>query len=360
MTTTTHNKSDTPKILKDYLQKLMLGNLNIDEQAVPILSQVIGDTIETFEKRFENTDEESKKLLDNPPIWNEQITPQRYQTLALHFIQNLPFQYKLEYLNKLQSKCPFVLVDILRRPLNQPIQYGLADLYRFLGFNTQPTVKIGKIKQKQPLYQPLVPPVFKYSNGQLGQNPLYSPVNYHYPIPDIQGNMKLQEIFKNNPQFLFSKLKNIYQQITNYQKYIKGGGKSLTNKSHEKLYIKESYNDMLELINHILKRETDPYKLTNYIYSTDSECNTPPMATYFRNNFDALLFQLISTNNIYKINSKPLLTDANLSSKALDDLKSYQKYYERNKMLTVSASSAYKSKSHKSKSHKYSHKRHTN
>lgn len=344
---------NSPQELKKWLLKIVYANQTISNDAVPILTNVIGDFIGTYQQKVKEVIKDTNKLIENPPVWNEKMPPQRYQTLALNFIKRLPFQYKLEYLNKLQQKCPFIITDVLRRPLNGPITYGLADLYRFMGLSSQPTVKMGKLQRKQPLYQPQVPPVFKYTGNKYGKNPFYHPVQYNYPIPDVNGNTLLMKLYQNNPMFLFGKLQGLYNKITSYQQYIKGGGEG-TNRAHEKFYVKGSYKDMLELINHILKKETDPYYLTNHIYSTDVESNRAPMANYFRNNFDALLFQLISSQHVYKIDKKPIAKGMQISSKVLDSVKQSQKQYDTHPMVMISSHPSHLSKK---KSHYKSRKR---
>ena len=61
------------------------------------------------------------------------------------------------------------------------------------------------------------------------------------------------------------------------------------------------------------------------------------MKTYFHTELDALLFQLLTSHRIYNIHNKKLTDGMDISSKALDKLKSSLAEYEKHPMMVSSS-----------------------
>lgn len=306
--------------------------------SIPTIMKIVKDFIHQYEDKMSTKDKVVRDdIIKNTPEYkNGEIVPKAFQEMAQRFIRNLPLEYKLERLNKMQKSCPFLLADPLLRPVTGPINYGLADLYRFMGLPLN-NISIAKFSAKKPVYKPKLPPVYIDIDGNPQKNPLFHPVKYNYPIPDLIGNEALKKIYMNNPSFMFSKLVGLYDQLGRYQKMTGGGIIAPASKEHNKYYIHGGVNEMIKLIYHLMKKELDPYYLTHTLLSKDVDGEGPPMKTYFHTELDALLFQLLTSHRIYNIHNKKVTTDMEISSKALDKLKSSLAEYEKHPMM-VSAS----------------------
>jgi len=113
---------------------------------------------------------------------------------------------------------------------------------------------------------------------------------------------------------------------------------------------------MISLTDFILKKELDPFYLTNTLISKGPDGECPPMAKYFRTELDALLFQLLTSHRIYDVDNKPITDGAYISSKALEQLKGSISEYDKNPMAIVSAT--YKSSYPQKKQHSKPRTRH--
>jgi len=293
-----------------------------------LLLQMIGDSLAKWENQFSTAKKEIEAKLikgGNAPAWtggngNNLAENQRFQIMAQNFLRNLPFEYQLEKLNEMQKSCPFVLADPNCSSSSGPLSYGYADLYRFLGLQLG-TWGVAKVRSPKPAYTPQVPPgnlaMDIDGSRYFTNNPFFVPVNY--PIPDYHGNQMMLSIYENNPGSLVKKLRAIYDNFVQNKAKLSGGGAS-TNADHEKYFVKSNMKDMLTLVHYIMKKEFDPYYLTNYMFSG---LNPRPMQTYFRNNLDALLYQMMVGHQWYKPNDSKLSKDMEISSKMMDDVKEY-------------------------------------
>lgn len=307
------------------------------------LVQIIGDFINDYDKGVvkKSTDLKEKLNKDMPTFSKfksnlpESSVYKEFQIASQHFIRNIPLEFKLEYFNKIQNECPFIIADPLMRKKDGQVTYGLADVYRFIGLPLN-KVKIGKYKPNKPLYRPKVMPVYTDVYGKLQTNPLYAPVSYAYPIPDVQGNMALQQIYMNNPLSLFSKLKKMYSGLIQ----IRGGAGSFdkVNDAMNKFYIKGNIKDMVSLINYLLKKELDPFYLTNTLLSRSIEGNQifdPPMRNYFKKNINSMLFQLLMSHRLYKIDQKPATNKLQVTSPMMQEFMTSYKQYGHKPMVMV-------------------------
>ena len=304
-----------------------------------MLLQMMGDSIQTWKKKYGSEKEMmvERVLQGKPalPLWNtfggaEPNGTQRFQVLVQNYLQDLPLEYQLNKLNEIQKSCPFLIADPNASKIDDIVKfpgYGYADLYRFMGlqFSNNPYGKmahIAKVGTNKPIYTPQVPPGnlvadvdgSRYYDG----NPLYVPA---YPIPDYEGNKILLSIYENNPGTLVKKLENMYNMFTeNSMKLMQGGGWGFNPKDeHSKYIINSNFKDMLTLVHHIIKKDMDPRYFTNLMYSP---LNPLPMKTYFRNNLDSLMYQMMIGHQIYTPKKKSS-TDMEITSRALQDVKKH-------------------------------------
>ena len=324
------------------------------------LVQIIGDFINDYDKgmvqKTQNMKEKLDKDMPNFAKFDSQLPEavKNFQIATQLFIRNVPVEFQLEYFNKIQNECPYILADPLLRKKEGNMMYGLADVYRFIGLPLR-KVKIGKYKPNKPIYKPKVMPIYTDVHGQLQQNPLYAPISYSYPIPDSKGNLALQQIYMNNPLSLFTRLKKMYSNLVQ----MKGGGSfDKVNQAMDKFYIKGSIKDMIALINYILKKELDPFYLTNTLLSRSIEGKDifqPPMHDYFKKNINSMLFQLLMSHRLYQIDQKPATDKLKVTSPMMEDFMSSYNQYGNKPMVMVS--SHYKPIGTKKSSHKGPQKR---
>lgn len=302
------------------------------------------------QKRGINVDLINKQL-SNIPMFKQGMSPITFQQGAQQFLRSLPFEYQLEQLNKIQDKCPFLLVDPQTRQLTTlgNVKYGLADLYRFMGLSFVPA-KIGKVKFSKQKYNPKIPAKF---------NPLYQPVDYNYSIPDFRGNQILSSIYAQSPSSYYSKLKHFYSNLSNFFNISGGVDNEYKMSGGGKLFIDSSMKDIMELLKYIYKTEADPNYIYNHMLTYGR--NDRPMQTYFRNNFDALLNQMAVSHLIYKIKDHHPDKNIKVSSRALENYKAAKKYYQSHpesvEVHTARPKKASEKKSHKPHKTYKSHKK---
>ena len=141
------------------------------------LVQIIGDFINDYDKgmvqKTQNMKEKLDKDMPNFSKFDSQLPEavKNFQIATQLFIRNVPVEFQLEYFNKIQNECPYILADPLLRKKEGNMMYGLADVYRFIGLPLR-KVKIGKYKPNKPIYKPKVMPIYTDVHGQLQQNPL--------------------------------------------------------------------------------------------------------------------------------------------------------------------------------------------
>lgn len=307
--------------------------------------KIIGDFIAEYDKGMNKQTEVVKDKLEadmpTPDKFNADKSIKglkQFQIAAQYFIRNIPLEFKVEYLNKMQKKCPNIIVDPNLRLIDpiakDKLQYGLADVYRFIGLPLN-SVKIGKYKSKKQLYRPKVLPKYNDVHGQLQINPFYAPVEYSYSIPDVVGNNAMQQIYVNNPHNIFKKLKNIYYNMMQ----MKGGGTfDEVTDTINTFYIKGNIKDMIKLIDHLLKKALDPLYLTNTLHSKtvqDGHIFKPPMAQYFNDNFNNLMYQLLMSHRLYQIDSKPATNKLQITSPMMNDFMNSYHHYNQKPMVMV-------------------------
>jgi len=318
--------------------------------------KIIGDFVGEYEKGMakketvvkEELDLKMPKLEALPEALQSQPAAamkglKEFQVATQHFIRNVPLEFKVEYLNKIQKQCPNIIVDphlrVAEPNVLSQLQYGLADVYRFMGLPLE-NVTISKFKSKKPLYRPKVMPAYTDVHGQLKTNPFYAPVSYTYPIPDVIGNNAMGQIMVNNPQSLFQQLRKLYYGMLQ----MKGGGNfDQVKDTMEKFYIKGNIKDMLSLIDHMLKKELDPLYLTNTLLSKSvntldpTDIMTPPMNTYFKDNMSSLMYQLLMAHRLYQIDAKPATNDLEITSPMMNEFMTSYHHYNNKPMTMVSS-----------------------
>jgi hypothetical protein len=314
-----------------------------------------------------------------PPIYNANTNPSSFQQEVQQFIRNIPFEYKLNYLNKIQETCPFLIVDPLTRTITQNtemhnINYGYADLYRFLGLSyipgmpgmpgmhNQQQVRLLKVPSSKQDYRPKLLPdpnsskYYAFQERPLNSNPFYQPVNY--PIPDVTGNEYLMKIKLESPAELFKKIKDLHSRV--YSMYAgnsnqpmdetgimtgKGLGKGLEIDGGSKINknkIQTETEDLLKLFDYLFKKMTDP----NLIFQSGER----PMKKYFESNFHNLLTQMLIAHGIYNFEDKKPATDFEISSASADY---YQKMKDYTPKMYEPYSRSFKTKPAQKQKHSY-------
>lgn len=279
---------------------------------------------EKLQSRLQNNVQDVAQLFSTAPKYTPKTHAQQYQMMAQQYVRNLPVEYQLEHLNKLQEKCPFLLTDPLLREIGGTgiPTYGFGDLYNFLGLSFG-NIKLAKVPSNTKHYKAKLPPPMDPNNpNTLTENVFYAPVNYNYQIPNANTNMKLWDLYQQNPYSLMNILNNRANQILKMQ-----GGSSSMSESDRKFYIDVTKDDINKLLDELIKRETDPYYLTKNVLGSQHD---RPMSSYFRNNFDVLLHQLMLSHRIYKINDYKPNKDITISSKMHENYKKAKEYYKKN------------------------------
>jgi len=274
-----------------------------------------------------------------PPVYTQNEQPVSFQYQVQKFIRDIPFEYKLNYLNKIQETCPFLIVDPLTGTLaqnNVPVNYGYADLYRFLGLSLIPgmhnpqQIKFLKVPPSKKDYRPKLLPdpytnYYAFQERPLDANPFYHPINY--PIPDKSGNEILMKIKMESPSELFNKIKNLHSKI--YSMYLGGNtnqpieengimtGKGNLEGGADK--IQTDFEEIFKLFDYLFKKMYDPEFIL-----TDMSGPERPMKKYFKSNFHNLLTQMMIAHGVYNYSNKKPTDDFEISSASAD-------YYEKNK-----------------------------
>lgn len=217
------------------------------------------------------------KLMDlNNVIQMKDAT--KVQEILRNYLRAMKPQHQIILLNRAQTKLPYMIMDPTRKAL-PGMKYGYADLMRFL-CNPVHTGEVRRFTQNE------------YLLGKDKNNPFYSPI--WYPIPDIEGNTKIEELMKMSRRFYA-------QKIAQYQVL-----------KHKIYSEKLSFDQRLDLVDSLLKimyeiqeHQFNPVELSK-LPLPQSE-NSPyrhyanyegirPMAKYRRDHF----MNLIKMLNTYK------------------------------------------------------------
>lgn len=316
---------------------------------IPTILGIVGSYIQKNEEKFKPFEPRTdlpQNVPSLPLVYKPDEPPTNFQIEVQKFIRNLPFEYQLAQLNKIQKDCPFIITDPYLRKFDQtsivgakPFEYGYADLYRFLGLNIvpggihkhsgMPSTKFLRIPPTYQEYHPKLPPGFRgnyyaFESKPLDVNPLFHPVDYNYDIPDVSGNEVLMRIKQESPAELFKKLKGIYTRIlpmtsmgaVGITGQILGGG-------YDK--ISADVSDIVKLMEYIVKKQSDPNYVLSSVFGAEK-----PMRKYFKSNFENLLFQLVTSHGVYQFDKKNPEKSVRISSDVKDYVENEIDYYEKN------------------------------
>lgn len=252
--------------------------------------------------------------------------PNEFRRMIQKHITDLPPQYQLAELNRIQKDCPFGLVDpsqpkggprkqsqggshkqsqggshkqsqggskVLtgKRLTPKKMHYGYADLYKFLGFPYSDT------------------PV---RSSMQGQNPFYQPLEM--PIPDVYANNVLSHIRRFSPGQKLMEAKEIFDDISKKS----GGAFLVDSKTLDESYYKK-VERMAELAHDVANRVYSPVTLSHFVPGQER-----PMKSYLENdnyrNFNDMLWQLQQVHLIKPISSTPKVTNYQISESALKQI----------------------------------------
>lgn len=270
-----------------------------DNINAPTFLATVKDFLEKSKDIYQRKEIDVGRLLQQAPIFKPSMKPNIYQMLVLKYIKQLPFRHQLPQLNMLQQKAPFLLVDPFLRKMISPIQYGYADLYRFLGLGLAHSKNYVKSRYPPDRIPTLIPDpknneYLIKEKRPLDTNPLYTPVSYAYTIPDAFGNGRFMDLMKLSPINVYAKLSDMYKTASNYYIDKKGAFSGGSKKEKGDKYISATYKDMLELIKYLIEREYDPEYIMKYMLKEKR-----PMFNYMNNNLDVLLYQMLLSHKVY-------------------------------------------------------------
>lgn len=230
---------------------------------------------------------------ENKPfdLWKLSNDPLAFQTALQKHLAELPPQFQLGELNRVQKKCKFNLLDPQGKQLStKKMHYGFADLYKFLGYPFGPGIA---------------------RNSMQGQNPFYHPIEY--PIPNIYSNNVLSHIKRFSPTQKLIDAKEIFEEMNS-----QAGGNSWFVGPVDSKVLDESYKKkierMAELLSDVANRVYSPVTLSHLVSGQER-----PMKTYQDLNFNRLLWELNQVHLIKPISSDmPTVSGYSMSSSVLD------------------------------------------
>jgi hypothetical protein len=187
---------------------------------------------------------------------------EKFQKSVQNYIKHVHPSKQLGDLNAFQKTSPFSLIDPFRSQMQGKVNYGYADLMRFLGWNYNKN-ETGILKSKNnPMYQPII-----------------------YPEPDARGNaalLKMQQMY--NYTELVDKLKGRFTTINN--KYMSDPKKYRVQRNKE-------FHDLIKILMKIIEEKSSPIYLSRFVGDQER-----PMHQYVHKN---LLQDLIKFNQMHKL-----------------------------------------------------------
>lgn len=188
----------------------------------------------------------------------------KFQAIVRQFLRSQKPSMQLVLLNRIQKHTPFMLMDP-RRKMQSSMQYGYADLLRFL---CNP-VKSGEV------YKFIkADPIGKRSDGTFINNPFYNPIQYD--VPDERGNYLLEQLYNGSRTYYMKKFEEL-----NFLRKELSTEKLSAQKKKEKLHA------ILVILKEIQDRRFDPVHLSKTLKGQER-----PMATYRKDHFFELLRQI--------------------------------------------------------------------
>lgn len=272
-------------LLSTFFKTLMdnlAGNLPLQLKEM----YALGATSNVHKKNLKSKDEEYKQF----GLWKLADNPREFQRTLQKHLHELPPQFQLRELNRVQKNCKFSLLDPQGKQLSpKKMHYGYADLYNFLGY-------------------PFGPGIVRSS--MQGQNPFYNPIEY--PVPNIYSNNVLSYIKRFSPTQKLIDAKEIFDEINS-----KTGGNWLIGPVDSKVLDesnKKKIERMAELLYDVANRVYSPVTLSHMVYGQER-----PMKTFEDANFNRMLWELNQVHLIKPISSDmPSVSGISVTDSALE------------------------------------------
>lgn len=246
----------------------------------------LGATSKVHKKKLKNKDQEYKQF----NLWKLADNPREFQRAVQTHLRELPPQFQLGELNRVQKKCKFSILDPQGKQLSpKKMHYGFADLYNFLGY-------------------PFGPGIVRSS--MQGQNPFYNPIEY--PVPNIYSNNVLSYIKRFSPTQKLMDAKEIFDEINS-----KTGGNWMIGPVDSKI-LDESNKKKIErmalLLHDVANRAYSPVTLSHMVHGQER-----PMKTFEDANFNRMLWELNQIHLIKPISSDmPSVSGVGITDSALE------------------------------------------
>lgn len=287
-----------PQLLTTFFQKV-LSSLSNDVLPHSDTVEEIGSGTGGTPEFIGNRDEKRTIGKVEYGKWADQ--PNEFRRMIQKHMSEIPPQYQLDELNRIQKDLPFGLVDPSqpaksggskvksgKRLTPKKVHYGYADLYKFLGFPYSDT------------------PV---RSSMQGQNPFYQPLEL--PVPDVYANNVLSHIRRFSPEQKLMAAKEIYDDIVKKS----GGAVLIDSKTLDESYYKK-IERMAELAHDVANRVYSPVTLSHFVAGQER-----PMKSYLEkdnyHNFNDMLWQLQKVHLIKSINPAPNVTNYKISESAM-------------------------------------------
>lgn len=286
-----------PQLLTTFFDKV-LSSLSKDILPHEDTHEIIGS--KGGKDYIENLDKNLKIGAANYGKWADQ--PNEFRRMIQKHITDLPPQYQLDELNRIQKDCPFGLVDPAqsggskvksgKRLTPKKMHYGYADLYNFLGFPYSDKPVRSSVQGQNPFYQPL-----------------------ELPVPDVYANNVLAHIRRFSPEQKLMEAKEIYADIMKKS----GGAFLVDSKTLDESYYKK-VERMAELAHDVANRVYSPVTLSHFVAGQER-----PMKSYLEKdnyrNFNDMLWQLQQVHLIKPINAAPNVTNYRVTESAMKQVK---------------------------------------
>ena len=251
------------------------------------IDEFLHDFIKTFYPAFQRESREATKFREKYEDYNimgepVKYTPRpvlesagnrhRFQEMLQAYVERIPLARAVEELNEIQKVHDFVVVDPEFKKITQPLEYGFADLYHFLGMNIPHRQIIDNGKKGEATKG------FLKIDGSL----FYSPITY--PIPDIVGNAHLAGVLQTDISTSpFLELINRYdpdtkvEGISRIKKRTQKGGIFPAVIGHDEIA-------MLEGVKQVWDKSKDISYMSQFVKGQER-----PMRKYIRKNLDGML-----------------------------------------------------------------------
>jgi len=243
------------------------------------------DIREKFDK------EEGGNVFMSRPILEKAGNRLRFQQMLQAYIERVPLAKQLEELNEIQKVNDFVIVDPNFSKMVKPMEYGLADLYNFLGVNLvhRQIIDSGKAGEATKGFL------------KIDGSTFYAPITY--PIPDEIGNVHFAKLLKtdlvHDPSFM--ELIRRYdpdapmEGIKRFKKRMGGGKNPKIRTNGTKIIdvpvVGHDEMAMLGLVKDVWEKSGDISYMSQFI-----EGQERPMRKFIRKNLDSMLASMQRTH----------------------------------------------------------------